>query len=150
MPRTKPPETIYLIPGEDVDSAAGWVWRRVNAPRYADNPRDAIPYIQYDAAEKRRQEAVRVARNGWLSQGDEVCRSVALENAGLLSEIDRLRAAAYDLAHYADGMVSILRDLGGCPGKATALEDRVRAMADVLARPIKGAKSYGGSDEFQQ
>lgn len=45
---TDTPETIYLIPGEDVDGAPCMVWCDDPAPSYACDPAEAVKYIRAD------------------------------------------------------------------------------------------------------
>jgi len=45
---TETPETIYLIPGEDVDGAPCMVWCDDPAPSYACNPAEAVKYVRAD------------------------------------------------------------------------------------------------------
>ena len=52
------PETIYLIPGEDVDGAPCMVWCDDPAPSYACDPAEAVKYVRADV----HQELVAEAR----------------------------------------------------------------------------------------
>ena len=47
------PETIYLIPGEDVDGAPAMVWCDDPAPGEGMDPADAVKYVRSDQAEDR-------------------------------------------------------------------------------------------------
>ena len=58
-------------------------------------------------------------------------------------DVSALVEAAAELAHYADGMDSIIRDLAGCPGKADALAQRVTAVGKLLELPVFGDGAYG-------
>jgi|GEM_PF-1163725 len=42
------PETIYLIPGEDLDGVPAMVWCDDPAPSYANDPADAVKYVRAD------------------------------------------------------------------------------------------------------
>jgi len=52
----QPPETIYLIPGEDVDGAPCMVWCDDPAPSYACDPTEAVKYIRADKHHDRIEE----------------------------------------------------------------------------------------------
>ncbi len=43
------PETIYLIPGEDVDGAPCMVWSNCPAPGEGMDPAEAVKYVRADA-----------------------------------------------------------------------------------------------------
>lgn len=44
----QPPETIYLIPGEDIDGQLGWLWCDDPAPSNDHDPAEAVKYIRAD------------------------------------------------------------------------------------------------------
>lgn len=50
----------------------------------------------------------------------------------MVHNVIALDKAATELAHYADAMDSIIRDLAGCPDKANALAQRVAAVGRLL------------------
>ena len=64
----------------------------------------------------------------------------------MVRNVIALDKAATELAHYADAMDSIIRDLAGCPGKADALAGRVaavgkrRAIETYIKNSVKGDK----------
>ena len=45
---TNTPETIYLIPGEDLDGAPAMVWCDDPAPSHACDPAEAVEYVRKD------------------------------------------------------------------------------------------------------
>ena len=51
MPDT--PETIYLIPGEDVDGHMGWLWCDDPAPGEDMDPAEAVKYVRADKCQGR-------------------------------------------------------------------------------------------------
>ena len=54
---TETPETIYLIPGEDVDGAPCMVWCDDPAPSRDHDPAEAVKYIRADKHEELVAEA---------------------------------------------------------------------------------------------
>jgi len=50
------PETIYLIPGEDVDGAPAMVWCDDPAPGEGMDPAEAVKYIRADKHQDRIEE----------------------------------------------------------------------------------------------
>ena len=61
----------------------------------------------------------------------------------MVRNVATLVEVSVELAHYADGMDSIIRDLAGCPGKADALAQRVTAVGKLLEMPVSGDGAYG-------
>ena len=53
---TDTPETICLIPGEDVDGAPCMVWCDDPAPSYACDPAEAVKYVRADKHHERIEE----------------------------------------------------------------------------------------------
>lgn len=51
------PETIYLIPGEDVDGRMGWLWCDDPAPHPDHDPAEAVKYVRADKHEELVAEA---------------------------------------------------------------------------------------------
>lgn len=44
----QPPETIYLILGEDIDGQLGWLWCDDPAPTNDHDPDEAVRYVRAD------------------------------------------------------------------------------------------------------
>ncbi len=44
----KAPETIYLIPGEDIDGVMGYLWCDDPAPSNDHDPAEAVEYVRKD------------------------------------------------------------------------------------------------------
>ncbi|WP_342632195.1 hypothetical protein [Marinobacter alkaliphilus] len=53
---TDTPETIYLIPGEDIDGQLGWLWCDDPAPSRDHDPGEAVKYIRADKQRQRIEE----------------------------------------------------------------------------------------------
>ena len=58
------PETIYLIPGEDIDGAPCMVWCDDPAPSYACDPAEAVKYIRADKHQEIIDRQAKAARMG--------------------------------------------------------------------------------------
>ena len=54
----KAPETIYLIPGEDIDGVMGYLWCDDPAPSHDHDPAEAMKYARKDVALKMQADAV--------------------------------------------------------------------------------------------
>lgn len=107
---TETPETIYLIPGEDVDGAPCMVWCDDPAPSYACDPAEAVKYIRADV----HQELVAEARTEKDSAMDaETVAWGELERVrSLLSEL----FLAFPPVHskeQCDLMKRVSREIGG-------------------------------------
>jgi len=59
---TETPETIYLIPGEDVDGAPAMVWCDDPAPGEGMDPAEAVKYIRADKHQDRIEELETVVK----------------------------------------------------------------------------------------
>ena len=65
------PETIYLIPGEDVDGAPCMVWCDDPAPSYACNPAEAVRYVRAGTASAIERDTAFRQRDLAYKQRDE-------------------------------------------------------------------------------
>lgn len=61
---TDTPETIYLIPGEDVDGAPCMVWCDDPAPSYACDPAEAVKYVRADKHQEIIDRQAKAAKMG--------------------------------------------------------------------------------------
>jgi len=61
---TDTPETIYLIPGEDVDGSPCMVWCDDPAPSYACDPAEAVKYIRADKHQEIIDRQAKAAKMG--------------------------------------------------------------------------------------
>lgn len=68
---TDTPETIYLIPGEDVDGAPCMVWCDDPAPSYACNPAEAVKYVKAESAKAIERDVAFRQRDLAYKQRDE-------------------------------------------------------------------------------
>jgi len=77
---TETPETIYLIPGEDVDGAPAMVWCDDPAPGEGMKPEDTVKYVRAGSASaierdalilRKQAEAVEQAANYAVGLGDQ-------------------------------------------------------------------------------
>lgn len=105
---TDTPETIYLIPGEDVDGAPCMVWCADPAPSYACDPAEAVKYIRADkhqeiidrqakaakmgmnAAKKSAEIMERNAKKMLAESSPEVIESERAANAMLTDRVEEL------------------------------------------------------------
>lgn len=134
------PETIYLIPGEDVDGAPCMVWCDDPAPSYACDPADAVKYIRadkhqeiidrqaraakmgMDAAKKSAQIMERNAKQMRAESSPEVVESERAANAVLTDRVEQLTGLLSELflafppihsKEQCDLMKRVSREIGG-------------------------------------
>jgi len=60
----QPPETIYLIPGEDIDGQLGWLWCDDPAPSHDHDPAEAVKYVRADKHQEIIDRQARAAKIG--------------------------------------------------------------------------------------
>jgi len=61
---TDTPETIYLIPGEDIDGQLGWLWCDDPAPSHDHDPAEAVKYVRADKHQEIIDRQARAAKMG--------------------------------------------------------------------------------------
>lgn len=104
----QPPETIYLIPGEDLDGQLGWLWCNDPAPSHDHDPAEAVKYIRadkhqeiidrqakaakmgMDAAKKSAEIMERNAKQMRAESSPEVVESERAANAVLTDRVEEL------------------------------------------------------------
>ncbi|RKR79226.1 hypothetical protein [Marinobacter nauticus] len=69
---TETPETIYLIPGEDIDGAPCMVWCEDPAPGEGMDPADAVKYIRAGSARAIERDVAFRQRDLAYRQRDEI------------------------------------------------------------------------------
>jgi hypothetical protein len=106
----QPPETIYLIPGEDIDGQLGWLWCDDPAPGEGMDPAEAVKYVRADV----HQELVAEARTEKDSAMDaETVAWGELERVrSLLSELF-LAFPPVQSKEHCDLMKRVSREIGG-------------------------------------
>ena len=134
------PETIYLIPGEDVDGAPCMVWCDDPAPSYACDPAEAVKYIRadkhqeiidrqakaakmgMDAAKKSAAIMERNAKMMLAESRPEVIESERAANAVLTDRVEQLTGLLSELflafppiqsKEQCDLMKRVSREIGG-------------------------------------
>lgn len=104
----QPPETIYLIPGMDIDGSLGWLWCDDPAPSYDHDPAEAVKYVRadkhqeiidrqakaakmgMDAAKKSAEIMERNAKRMLAESSPEVIESERAANAILTDRVEEL------------------------------------------------------------
>lgn len=99
----KTPETIYLIPGEDIDGELGYLWCDDPAPSNDHDPAEAVEYVRVDSGAHLSVDCRVRQRNLAMKQRDEM--EVKLSKA---------RQIITDLVEYAE------QNDPGCPHLAKA------------------------------
>lgn len=116
----QPPETIYLIPGEDIDGVMGYLWCDDPAPSNDHDPGEAVEYVRkdkHDSIIKRQASAAKMgmdaakkgahimeenAKKMLAESRPEVVESERAANAMLTDELDQARQIITDLVEYAE------------------------------------------------
>ncbi|WP_278366918.1 hypothetical protein [Marinobacter salarius] len=73
------PETIYLIPGEDIDGVMGYLWCDDPAPSNDHDPAEAVEYVRkdkHDAVQSKADNCEREARQ-WRQEARTQSATVA-------------------------------------------------------------------------
>jgi hypothetical protein len=68
----QPPETIYLIPGEDIDGRMGWLWCDDPAPSRDHDPDEAVKYVRAESAKAIERDVAFRQRDLAYKQRDEM------------------------------------------------------------------------------
>jgi len=90
---TETPETIYLIPGEDVDGAPAMVWCDDPAPGEGMKPEDAVKYVRAGSASAIERDVAFRQRDNAYEQLDKIrlkWSSAERENRELADRIEEL------------------------------------------------------------
>ena len=116
----KTPETIYLIPGRDIDGELGYMWCDDPAPEEGMDSAEAVKYIRADKhqeiidrqakAAKMGMDAAKKSGAAMYRHGQQMLRESnpeALEseramNAQLTDELDQASQIITDLVEYAE------------------------------------------------
>ena len=115
---TDTPETIYLIPGEDVDGAPCMVWCDDPAPSYACDPAEAVKYVRADKHQEIIDRQARAAKMGM--DADKKSAAVMERNAKkMLAEsrpevIESERAANAILTDHIEELETMVKVFRGC------------------------------------
>ena len=101
----QPPETIYLIPGEDIDGQLGWLWCDDPAPGEGMDPAEAVKYVRAGSARAIERDVAFRQRDLTYKQRDEAelkWPQVRQENRDLNERIEELesvnRAMEYNIS----------------------------------------------------
>ncbi|HIO30781.1 hypothetical protein [Marinobacter salarius] len=116
----KAPETIYLIPGEDIDGVMGYLWCDDPAPSNDHDPAEAVEYVRkdkhqaiidrqakaakmgMDAAKRHGVSAENNAKRYMAASNPEALESERAMNTQLTDELDQSRKIIAELVEFCE------------------------------------------------
>lgn len=94
----KPPETIYLIPGEDIDGSFGYLWCDDPAPSNDHDPAEAVEYARVDSAANLNRDVLVRQRDCAYKLNNELYGKMVARSA----QVEEARQIITDLVEYAE------------------------------------------------
>ena|SRR5690554_3961383 len=115
---TETPETIYLIPGEDIDGQLGWLWCDDPAPSHDHDPADAVKYVRADKHQEiidRQAKAAKMGMDAAKKSAAEMERNAKMMLAESRPEvIESERAANAILTDRVEELETMVKVFRGC------------------------------------
>lgn len=115
---TDTPETIYLIPGEDIDGRMGWLWCDDPTPTNDHDPVEAVKYIRADAHQEiidRQARAATLGMNAAKMSAEIMERNAKMMLAESRPEaIESERAANAILTDRVEELETMVKLFRGC------------------------------------